>query len=67
VVLHSGLYAVPAVVGAAVVVAADELDIHVVAIPILGAAVCFAIRILGVQLGVNLPRAPGSDPPPAGG
>lgn len=66
VVLHAGLYAVPAVAGATVVVVADELDIDLVVIPILGAAVCFAIRIIGLQLDLNLPRAPGSDPPPPG-
>lgn len=63
VVLHSGLYAVPAVLGASVVVLADELDIHFVVVPVLAAALCFAIRIVGVQLDVNLPRAPGAEPP----
>ncbi len=57
VVLRTGLYAVPALLGAAVVVIAFEAGAHNLAIPILGAAVCFAIRVAGIYFDLNLPRA----------
>lgn len=59
VVLRTGLYAVPALIGAAVVVLASEAGSDHTAFPILGAVVCFAVRVAGVQLGLNLPRARG--------
>jgi uncharacterized membrane protein YeiH len=63
IVLHSGLYAIPALAGAAVVVIASEAGTHSLAVPILGAAVCFAIRLAGIyfDLGVPTASAPGVD------
>ncbi|RBY91374.1 trimeric intracellular cation channel family protein [Blastococcus sp. TF02A-30] len=59
-VLSSGLYAVPAIVAATVVVVADALDVRG-AVTLVGAAVlCFAIRMLGVHFDINAPFPPGS-------
>jgi uncharacterized membrane protein YeiH len=57
VVLREGLYAVPALCGAAVVVGASEAGTHGIAFPIVGAAACFSIRLIGVRWGVNVPKA----------
>jgi uncharacterized membrane protein YeiH len=59
VVLRSGLYAIPALVGAAIVVGAAKGGTHHLAFPIIGAAVCFAIRLAGIYFNLNVPRAPG--------
>jgi uncharacterized membrane protein YeiH len=56
VVLRGGLYAVPALLGATVVVVGWEAGAKGLLVPILGAAVCFAIRIAGIYLDLNLPR-----------
>jgi uncharacterized membrane protein YeiH len=58
VVLREGLYAVPALAGAAIVVAASEAGTHGLAFPILGAIVCFAIRLGGIRYDLNVPTAP---------
>jgi uncharacterized membrane protein YeiH len=67
-VLSSGLYAIPALVGAAVVVvsAAAGVD-RVLCVPVaLGAAgAVFAIRMVGLHLGIDAPRPPGAAPTPA--
>ena len=42
--IRTGLYAIPALMGAAVVVGASGSGTHNLAFPILGAAVCFLIR-----------------------
>ncbi len=54
-VLSSGLYAVPAIVGATVVVVADVLDARGPIAAVAAAGVCFAIRMLGVHFDVNAP------------
>ena len=56
-VLRGGLYAIPALVGAGIVVAAYKAGDHTVTFPIVGAAVCFAMRIAGLRYGIGLPRA----------
>jgi uncharacterized membrane protein YeiH len=69
-VLSSGLYAVPALVGATVVVVADVLDARGAVAAVAGAAVCFAVRMLGAPYDINAPFPPavrrdepgGSDP-----
>ncbi|RBY81257.1 trimeric intracellular cation channel family protein [Blastococcus sp. TF02-09] len=69
-VLSSGLYAVPALVGATVVVVADVLDARGAAAAVAGAAVCFAVRMLGVHYDIDapFPRAVGrGDDPERGG
>ena len=59
VVLRTGLYAIPALVGAGVVVAAGKGGSHNLAFPLVGAAVCFLIRLVGLSLDLNVPQAPG--------
>ena len=61
-VLRSDLYAVAALVGAVVVVIGDELGIPPSAAAIVGAAICFCLRLLAIHRGWQLPSArPGSD------
>lgn len=55
-VLTSGLYAIPALVGAAVTVLAIRLDVYGPAAAVVAAAACFGIRMLGVQLDLHAPR-----------
>lgn len=57
-VLRHELYAVPALLGAAVVVGADQAGSNSAVWPALGAAVCFSTRIVGMRFGVNVPTAP---------
>ena len=57
VVLREGLYAIPALIGAAIVVGAAHAGAHGPAAPIIGATICFVIRLAGLTLGLNLPRA----------
>jgi uncharacterized membrane protein YeiH len=56
-VLRRELYAIPALLGAAVVVVADEAGSASPAFPLLGAALCFTIRMLGVRRGIDMPTA----------
>jgi uncharacterized membrane protein YeiH len=63
-VLSSGLYAIPALIGAAVAVVADELGMGGVATSIGAAVLCFAIRMVGVRYDLNAPFPPA--PPEAG-
>jgi uncharacterized membrane protein YeiH len=56
-VLRGGLYAVPALVGAGIVVAAYKAGDHTVAFPIVGAAVCFLMRMAGLRYNLGLPGA----------
>jgi uncharacterized membrane protein YeiH len=60
VVLRTGLYAIPALVGAAIVAGASKGGTHSLAFPIVGAAVCFAIRLAGIYFELTVPRAPGA-------
>jgi uncharacterized membrane protein YeiH len=62
-VLSSGLYAIPALVGATVVVVASELGGYDLGTAIGAAVVCFAIRMVGVRYGLNAP-APRAAPDP---
>jgi uncharacterized membrane protein YeiH len=61
-VLSSGLYAVPALVGATAVVVADLLGNRGTIATVGAAALCFAIRMAGVHFDVNAPVPPGSPP-----
>jgi uncharacterized membrane protein YeiH len=63
-VLSSGLYAIPALVGAAVTVVATRLGASGLAAAMGAASLCFAIRMLGVHLGLNAPT-PRTPPGPA--
>jgi uncharacterized membrane protein YeiH len=74
-VLRSELYAIPALVGAAITVAAMRLGVYGLPAALGAAAVCFVIRMLGVRFGLNAPGPPGMghdsgfpkpDPPASG-
>ena len=56
-VLRGGLYAIPALVGAAIVVGAYKAGDRTVIFPIAGAAACFLLRMAGLRYGLGLPRA----------
>ena len=56
-VLRGGLYAIPALLGAGIVVAAYHAGDHTVTFPIVGAVVCFVTRMAGLRYGLGLPAA----------
>ena len=57
-VLRSDLYAVAALGGAIVVVIGEHLGIPASAAAIVGAAICFCLRLLAIHRGWHLPSAP---------
>ena len=57
-VLRQELYAIPALLGAAVAVAAEKEGATSPVLPLLGAALCFAIRMVGLRRGIDAPTAP---------
>lgn len=61
-VLRSELYAIPALVAAALTVAAIRLDLYGLAAAIVAAATCFVIRMVGVRYGLNAPGPLGHRP-----
>jgi uncharacterized membrane protein YeiH len=64
-VLSSGLYAIPALLGATAIVAAIQLDAYGLPAAIGAAALCFATRMLGVHFDLHAPTpraAPGPGP-----
>ena len=64
-VLTTGLYAIPALVGATITVVVLRLGVYGIATAIVAAAVCFAIRMIGVRYGINAPsphNRPDEDP-----
>jgi uncharacterized membrane protein YeiH len=63
-VLRQELYAIPALLGAGVVVGAHAAGSVNPALPILGAGVCFATRMAGLYYGVDAPTPPAAPPPP---
>jgi len=56
-VLRSELYAVAALVGAVVVVSGDALGYHAALSALLGAACCFALRMIAIRYRIQLPVA----------
>jgi uncharacterized membrane protein YeiH len=56
-VLTSGLYAIPALVGAGVTALAVLLPFSGVPIAVAGAMACFGIRMIGVRYRLNAPVA----------
>lgn len=64
-VLSSGLYAIPALIGATAVVGAGLLGVTGPTTTVAAAALCFAIRMVGVYFDVHAPLPPGiPDPEP---
>lgn len=61
-VLTSGLYAIPALVAAAITVGTDRAGVYGVPAALGAAVACFAIRMVGVRFGLNAPRPPGGAP-----
>jgi uncharacterized membrane protein YeiH len=59
-VLTSGLYAIPALVGAAIVVGADRVGVADTPAALVGATICFVIRMVGVRYGIDAPGPPGT-------
>jgi uncharacterized membrane protein YeiH len=57
-ILHSDLYAVPAVIGATIATVAYEAGAEGPVFAILGAAVCFVIRLAGIRYQLSVPIAP---------
>jgi uncharacterized membrane protein YeiH len=57
-VLLGGLYAVPALLGATVVVVASKAGSQSSVFPLLGMALCFVVRLVGLRRDVNLPSEP---------
>jgi uncharacterized membrane protein YeiH len=74
-VLRSELYAIPALVAAAITVATIQMRVYGLAAALGAAAACFVIRMLGVRFRLNAPSPPGarkdssspdSEPPASG-
>jgi uncharacterized membrane protein YeiH len=57
-VLRSGLYAIPAIIGATIVVIAQRAGAHGLTFPLVGAAACFAVRVAGIRYDLSLPPRP---------
>jgi uncharacterized membrane protein YeiH len=57
-VLRADLYAIPALVGAAVTVATIRVGVYGVPAALGAATVCFVIRMLGVRFNLNAPSPP---------
>lgn len=62
-VLRSELYAVAALVGAIVVVSADVLQLHAAVAAFLGAASCFALRMVAIRYRIRLPVSKATQKP----
>jgi len=61
-VLSSELYAIPALLGAAVVVVSDRLGVGGLGWTLAGAALALAVRLVGVGFHLDAPRPPGVGP-----
>ena len=57
-VLRHDLYAIPALLGAAILVIAQQAGSTSPVFPVVAAAVCVAVRLVGVKRGVSVPIAP---------
>ena len=57
-VLRHELYAIPALLGAGVLVLAQKNGANSAVFPVLGVAVCVVVRLIALQRGLNIPIAP---------
>ena len=57
-VLQSGLYAIPAIIGAAITVATIRTEVFGPVTAVAAAAVCFLVRMVGVRYDLNAPGPP---------
>ena len=64
-VLQSGLYAIPAMIGAGITVATIRGGVYGPTAAVVAASCCFLVRMLGVVYGLNAPRPPKAPPPKA--
>lgn len=64
-VLRAELYAVAALAGAAIVVGGEQLRLPSIPLAIVGAAVCFGLRVMALRRGWELPVARPIDQPKA--
>jgi len=58
-VLTSGLYAIPALVGAAIVVLVAPSQVLGIPVALVAATICFVIRMVGVRFKLEAPKASG--------
>jgi uncharacterized membrane protein YeiH len=61
-VLYSGLYAIPALIGASITVVASRGGVYGLTAAVAAAAVCFLVRMLGVLFGLSAPGPPKAPP-----
>ncbi|WP_022884748.1 trimeric intracellular cation channel family protein [Glaciibacter superstes] len=59
-VMREGLYAIPALVAAALTVTAIAIGLYGLPAALIAAAICFLIRLIGVRFNLNAPRPPGT-------
>jgi uncharacterized membrane protein YeiH len=59
-VLRSELYAIPALIGAAVAAVTIRAGVYGIPAAIAAAALCFVVRLVGVHFGLNAPGPPGA-------
>src|SRR3954447_21275376 len=57
-VLSSGLYAIPALIGATAIVVVTELNLYGLTTAVGAAALCFGIRMIGVHYSLDAPMPP---------
>jgi uncharacterized membrane protein YeiH len=62
-VLSSGLYAIPALIGATATVVVTLLGVYGLGTAVGAAALCFGIRMVGVHFGLNAPMPPATPEP----
>jgi uncharacterized membrane protein YeiH len=64
-VLYTGLYAIPALLGALITVVGAATTIHETVTASVAAGACFLVRLIGVRFGLNAPLPPnrGTDTP----
>ena len=55
-ILHADLYAIPALLGAGITVVVAELGLHPYPWAIIGASVCFILRMVGVKYDLQAPK-----------
>lgn len=58
-VMSEGLYAIPAIIGAGITVAAMMTDLYGVAAAVIAASACWLLRIIGVRYKLNAPSPRG--------
>jgi uncharacterized membrane protein YeiH len=56
-VLHSGLFAIPVVVGSVITVAASLTGLYGLGAAVVAASMCFSLRALGILLELDAPRS----------